>query len=176
MEAPEYDRKKGLSSFDRLILRGAGAHKSLNEISAMTNGVIGPEAVGIRIFEILDARDFLSDAYQRMLLTDEIMELKDVLYEKAVSFGSIDHTRELIKVLTLIDKRLADNKFDLQKALTEITRAQSQLLLQGISLALERSFFELEKRYDNVTKAELLEIFHMAMPDVVREIESHVAV
>ncbi|MET4703037.1 hypothetical protein [Frigoribacterium sp. UYMn621] len=174
MEAPEYDRKKGLSTFDRLILRGAKAGKSPNEISDLTNGVIKPEVVAVRILEILDGRDWLSEAHQRMLLTDEIMELKDVLTVKAVEYGSIDHTRELIKVLTLIDKRLADNKFDLQSALTQISRAQSQLLLSGISLALERSFLELEKRYPEMRKAELLEIFHQAMPDAVREIESRV--
>ena len=174
MDAPEYDRKKGLSTFDRIILRGAGARKSLNEISAQTSGVISPEAVGVRILEILDARDWLSEAHQRMLLTDEIMELKDVLYTKAVEYGSIDHTRELIKVLALIDKRLADSKFDLQSALTQISRAQSQLMLQGISLALERSFLELEKRYPEMRKAELLEVFHEAMPAAVREIEARV--
>jgi hypothetical protein len=176
MEAPEYDRKKGLSSFDRLILRGAKAGKSPNELSALTNGVISPEAVAIRVLEILDSRDWLSEAHQRMLLTDEINELKDSLFEKAVDFGSIDHTRELIKVVTLLDKRLADNKFDLQSALSQISRAQSQLMLSAVSVALERSFLELEKRYPEMRKAELLEIFHEAMPFAVREIESRVAV
>jgi hypothetical protein len=169
-----YDPSKGLSPFDRIMLKGAAAGKSPSEISELTNSVISPAACAARILEILEARDWLSQAQQRMLLTDELMELKDHLKERALEFRDKDSIKPLISMFTLIDKRLADNKFDLQAAMEQISRAHAQLMLSAIGLALERSFLELEKLYPDVQKSVLLAVFHEAMPDVVREIESHV--
>jgi hypothetical protein len=157
-----YDPSKGLSPFDRIMLKGAAAGKSPSEISELTNSVISPAACAARILEILEARDWLSQA------------LKDHLKERALEFRDKDSIKPLISMFTLIDKRLADNKFDLQAAMEQISRAHAQLMLSAIGLALERSFLELEKLYPDVQKSVLLAVFHEAMPDVVREIESHV--
>lgn len=172
----QYDPKKGLSEIDRILLQGAAARKSMQELSELTNGMVKPAEAGQRVKDILSARDWLSQAEMRLLLIDDIMRLKDNLMSKAVTFNDLDAAKPLISVLTLLDKTLAADKFDMTKAMTEINRAHAQLMLSAISLALERSFLELEIRYPGLRKAELLEVFQMAMPDVVREIESRVPV
>lgn len=176
METPKYDPSKGYGPYDKILLKGASAGRSWREISALTNGVIPALAAEARVNEILDARDPLTEAKKRLLLTDDLMQLKDVLMEKAVDFKSLDHAKPLISLLTLLDKRLADTKFDLLKAMTEINRAQAHLMLSAISMALERTFIELEARHTNIQKSELTEIYHLAMPDVVQQIESRVPV
>ena len=174
MDALTYDPNKGLGNMDRILLRGAKAHKSLKEISALTNGVIKPAEAGVRILEILDSRDWLSEAQKKMLLLDDMFELKDQLREQAIEFKNKDAVKPLISLLAQIDKTMAAEKFDLAKAMSEISRAHAALMLSAISLALERSFLELEKRYPDVKKSELTEIFQLAMPAVVREVESRV--
>lgn len=159
---------------DRILIKGAAAHKSWNEISKLTNGVIKPAEAAVRIEEILDGRDPLSDAQYKSLLIDDMMQVKDFLMAKALDFNNMDAVKPLISILTQLDKTLAAEKFDMGKAMNEISRAHAGLMLQGISITLERSFLELEKRYPNVKKSELTEIFQVAMPDAIREIESRV--
>jgi hypothetical protein len=171
-----YRPENGLGNIDKILLRGASAGKSPNELSNLTNGVVKPAEAAVRVQQILDSRDWLSDAQRKALLLDNLHDLKEVLYEKAVTFKSLDAAKPLISLLGQIDKSLAAEKFDLTKAMTEINRAHAGLMLSAISLALERSFLELEKRYPTLQKAELTEIFQTAMPDVVREIESRVPV
>ena len=172
MEAPAYDNKKGLNSFDRLLVRGFAADKSATEVSAMTNGVYSPAAALARVLEILDGRDALSQAHKKMLLTDDLMSLKDVLYEKAVEFKSLDHAKPLIAVLTLIDKRLNEDKFDLQQAMSEISRAHAMLMLQAISKAFERTMDMLEEAHPEITSGELRKVLNESLPLAVYEIES----
>lgn len=174
-EALVYDPHAGLSSIDRILLRGAASHKSPRELSEMTNGTISPEDAAQRVLEVLDSRDWLSVAQAKMLLVDQMHELKDALMEKAIRYQSVAAAIPLVSVLQLIEKTIAAEKLDLNKAMAEISQAHARLMLQGISIALERSFLELEKRYPDIEKTELLEVFQMAMPDVVREIESHVS-
>lgn len=170
----KYDPSKGLGPFDKILLRAAGSRKSPNEMSIAVGGSLTAAQCAARVIELLDSRDWLSQAHQRMLLVDEMMGLKDALWEKAVEYQSVDHVKPLISVLTLIDKTLAADKFDLTKAMSEINRAHAQLMLSAIALTLERSFLELEKRYPDIEKTELLEVFHAAMPDVIHSIESKV--
>ena len=173
-EVLRYDAKKGLGPVDRVLLRGAASGKSANELSALTNGVIKPAESAARVIAILDSRDWLSQAQARMLLIDEMMQLKDELSERVHDFKSRDDVKPLISIFTLLEKAMAAEKLDLAKAMSEISRAHAALMLQGISLALERSFLELEKRYPEIRKVELMEVFHAAMPDVIRELESRV--
>ena len=172
--AMKYEPERALGPIDKVLLRGASAGKSPNEISELTSGIVKPAQAAARIVEILDSRDWLSEAHKKSLLLDDLFALKDKLFTQTVDFGNLDAAKPLISVLGQIDKTLAANKFDLEKEMTEIKSAHARLMLSAISLALERSFLELEKRYPEIAKAELLEVFHAAMPDVVKEIEGRV--
>jgi hypothetical protein len=173
-ELVSYDPKRGLGPVDRAILRGAAAHKSMAEISDIVNGILTPQEAGARILEILDSRDWLSQAQERMLLVDDMMNVKDKLTRDYIDKNMRDEVKPLISILTLLEKTLSAEKFDIEKAIKEISRAQSQLMLAAISLALERTLFELEKRYPDIPRGEVMEIFEMSMPAAVLEIEGHV--
>lgn len=169
-----YDPKRGLGPLDRVLVRGASAGKSPNELSEITNGTVTPAQAAARVLDILAQRKWLSGAQKRDLLLDDMMAVKDSLMSKAIDYHSLEHIKPLISVLTQIDKTLAAEKFDMQKAMAQIDAAHGQIMLAAISLALERSMLELEKRYPNIDKGELLEVFHAAMPDVVKQIEGRV--
>lgn len=169
-----YDPNAGLGPLDRIMIQGAAAHKSPNEISAMTRGRVPAEVVVNRVMEILDTRDWLSQVHMKMLLVDDMMRVKDQLMNSVLEFKDKDNYRPLISILTLLEKTLAAEKVDLKKAMEQISKAHAQVMLAGISLALERTHLELEKRYPNIARSELLEIFNASLPAVVKEIESHV--
>lgn len=173
-EPMRYDPKKGTSAVDKILLRGAAAGKSPEEISALTNGLISPAKAAQRVKDILASRDWLDHIQRKQLLIDDLSELKDMLYEKAIVFKNLDAADHLIKVLNTMQMVIAEDKVDLSVALTQIRQAHAQMMLSAINLALERSLLELEKRYPAIPKGELVEIMHVSFPDVVREIESRV--
>ncbi len=173
-EIQKYDPNAGLGPIDRILLAGAASKRSGNELSAMTNGVLSPAACQQRVIEILDSRSWLTVAQEKMLLVDQMHQLKDSLMERAVQFKSVEAAKPLIAILTLLDKTLATEKIDLAKAMAEINRAHSQIMLAGISVTLDRAFMELEKRYPQFEEAELLEVFNLSMPAAVHEIEARV--
>jgi hypothetical protein len=175
MEPSKYDPEKGLSEIDRILLRGASSGKSPEELSALTNGIVKPANAAGRVLAILESRDWLSQAQRKMLLIDDLMALKDVLYSKAVGARDGESAKPLVSVLTTIMKMLDADKLDIAQAMSQINRAHAQIMLQAISLALERSFLELEKAHPEIEKAELVSVFQSAMPAVVLEIESRVA-
>ena len=170
-----YDPTKGLGAIDKILMRGARDLRSMKEISALTGNRVSPEDCWLRIDELTNSRDIYSDAKVRMLVVDELMELKNKLVD-ASEYNLKDHGQTLLKVITEINKTLTANKFDMKKAMEEISQAQGQMMLRAISLALERSMFELEKRYPEVPAGELKEIYYLALPDVVKQIESQTSV
>lgn len=175
METPKYDPSKGLGPLDRILLRGASANKSWNEISELTNGVISPALAATRVHDILDSRDDLTQAQKKLLLVDDIMAVKDVLYQKAVEFKNLEAAKPLISVLTLLDKQLSADKIDLSKQIDAITRGHARIMLEAIKIALERTFMELERRHPEIDwRDELNEIFINVMPTAVHEIEARV--
>jgi hypothetical protein len=173
-EAFRYNPVGGLSNIDQILLRGARSHKSADELSAMTNGQVKPAEALSRVIDILDSRNVYTTVQKKALLIDDLMALKDSLFEKAVTFSSLDHAKPLIQVLTALDKALVEDKLDVSKAMAEISRAHAQMMLEAISLALERSFTELEKRHPSISQSELSEVFYTVMPEAVRSIESRV--
>ena len=170
-----YDPKRGLSDFDRILLKGAASRKSYTEIAAIVNGVITPAEVGARVQEILDGRDALSQAELRLLAIDDLMAVKDSLMSKAVDYGSTDHAKILVPLLLNLTKLLSESKIDVQKQMEEITRGHAQIMLRAISMALELSMERLEAEHPDIAKGELQAVFQATMPEVIREIESKVA-
>lgn len=173
-EVLKYDSSRGLGNIDRILLRGAAAHKSPTEIAKLTNGVLKPAEVAVRVQEILDDRDWLSEAQTKALLVDDLMQLKDVLVEKAVTFKNLDAAKPLISVLTQLDRTLTAEKFDLNKAMNEISRAHAFLLLQAMDLAFEKLCLDIERAHPEISRAELTTLRQAALPDAIKAIESRV--
>jgi hypothetical protein len=172
-EVLKYDPHVGLGETDRILLRGAASNKSPRELAVLSGGQVTPEEAITRVLDILDSRDWLSVAQAKMLLVDQMHELKDALMERAIEFKSVAAAIPLVAILTLIEKTISAEKLDLSKAMNEISRAHGYLMLQAINVTLERTFLALEKRYPQIEKAELMEVFEQIMPHVVAEIERH---
>lgn len=170
----KYDGTRGLGNIDRILLRGAAAHKSWNEISKLTNGVVKPAEAAVRVQEILDERDPLTEAQKKLLLVDDMMQVKDHLMAKAIDFNSMDAVKPLISILTQLDRTLSAEKFDLNKAMNEISRAHAFLLLQATDLAFERFCLDIERAHPEITRAELIELKNRALPEAIKAIEQRV--
>jgi hypothetical protein len=173
-EALKYDSSRGLGNIDRILLRGAAAHKSPTEIAKLTNGVLKPAEVAVRVQEILDDRDWLTEAQTKALLVDDLMSLKDVLVEKAVTFKNLNAAKPLISVLTQLDRTLTAEKFDLNKAMNEISRAHAFLLLRANELSMEKLCLDIEAAHPEISRAELTALRNNSLPLSIREIESRV--
>jgi len=173
-EIATYKAGKAIGAVDKILLRGASSGKSPEELSALTGGVIKPAKAAQRVRDILSSRDWLSILEKKQLLVDDMMALKDVLYEKAVTYEEGGAAGDLIKVLTTMQRMLSEEKVDLTEAMTQIRKAHAQMMIAAIRIALERSMLELEKRYPDVPGSELVEIFQLALPEAVAEVESRV--
>jgi hypothetical protein len=170
-----YDASIAVGPLDQILLRGAGAGKSPNELSKLVGGTIKPEAAAKRVFDLLASRDWLNQVQRKQLLIDDLMAVKDKLMDQVLKFNMVkDSASPLIKVLGEIGKQLDKDKIDLNAALTQIRQAHADMMLAAIRVALERSFLELEKRHPDVPRSELTEIFQVALPDAVKEIEARV--
>lgn len=170
-----YDPAVGLGPVDKLLLRGASSHKSPEELSRLTAGRVSPAAAAQRVIDILKSRDWLSQVQQKQLLIEDLMMVKDKLMREVIDLNMTkDNSGTLVRVLKEIGDRLDKDKLDLNAALTQIRKAHAEMMLAAIRVAFERSALELEKRYPEVSKGEIHEVFRAALPEAAREIEAHV--
>jgi hypothetical protein len=170
-----YDPTVGLGPVDRILLRGAASHKSPEELSRLTGTTVKPAAAAQRVIDILKSQDWLSQVQQKQLLIHDLMAIKDKLMHEVIDLNMTkDNAGTLVRVLKEIGDRLDKDKLDLNAALTQIRKAHAEMMLAAIRVAFERSALELEKRYPQVSKTELNEVFRMALPEAAREIEAHV--
>jgi hypothetical protein len=166
---------KAYGQVDRILLRGAASGKSPEELSALTNGVVTPARAAQRVRDILASRDWLTQLEREQLILDDLMELKDVLYEKAVVFKSLDAAKPLISLLATIQKAVSEKKIDVNEIIKTITRAQASIMLDGINVAMERMILELERRHPDVFKrGEVYEVLEVAIPEAVEAVEGRV--
>lgn len=174
-DAVKYEPSSANGAIDKVLLRGASSGKSPQELSALTGGTIKPARAAQRVRDILASRDWLTQVERKQLLTEDLMALKDELMRQALDLRQTkDASGPLIKVLALVGKQLDADKLDLESALTQIRKAHAEMMLSAIRLTLERSFHELEKRHTDVSRGELTEIFQLALPDAVQELEARV--
>lgn len=171
----KYEPSGALGPVDKILLRGAASHKSPEELSKLTGGTIKPAAAAQRVIDILKSRDWLSQVQQKQLLIEDLMMVKDKLMREVIDLNMTkDNAGTLVRVLKEIGDRLDKDKLDLNAALTQIRKAHAEMMLEAIRIAFERSALELEKRYPEVGRGEINEIFRMALPDAAREVEAHV--
>lgn len=176
LNAPsKYDPSTATGVVDKILLRGASAGKSPEELSKLTGNTIKPAAAAQRVRDILASRDWLTQVERKQLLIEDLMAVKDKLMQQVLDFNMVkDSASPLIKVLGEIGKQLDKDKLDIEAALTQIRRAHAEMMLTAIRATLEHTSLELEKRHSAVSRAELSQVFQLALPEAVREIEARV--
>jgi hypothetical protein len=170
-----YEPSAALGPVDKILLRGASSGRSPEELSKLTGGTVKPAAAAQRVIDILKSRDWLTQVQRKQLLIEDLMTLKDKLMREVIDLNMTkDNSGTLVRVLKEIGDQLDKDKLDINAALTQIRKAHAEMMLAAIRVALERSALELEKRYPDVSKSELNEVFRMALPEAAREVEAYV--
>jgi hypothetical protein len=108
------------------------------------------------------------------LILDDLMVLKDKLMG-LVQSGVVEKTAApLNATLKTIASFVTNRKTDLNALMTQVKRAQAQMMLSAISVALERTNMRLEALHPDIPRGELASIFAEVFPEVVLELETRV--
>lgn len=164
------------TNLDRDILRMAASRASYAEISRAINNELSPSEVAVRVDELLNARDQLTNAQQRLLLIDELHELKDKLREMVVDNSALDHASTLLRTLQVIGDRLDKERVDVRTEMEQIRRAHASLMMGAINLFAQKLAIEIEKRHPEIDwNNEVATLVQTILPSAIQEIESRVA-
>jgi len=147
---------KEISVLDDLLLRSAAGGKSGVEIERIT-GIPADQAVQ-HVKQLLASRDIWTEHEQRLLLLQELQELKESLQGAAIKNGDPESARLLLKTLELIGKRLDSQKVEIDENLLKLTRFQERILLRAMDSALNFAKKELAAKYPDIPSYELDEL------------------
>lgn len=165
-----------LGEMDRRIMRLASSRASMVEISRSIDGRLTPAQVYDRIEQITNDRDALSNSTQRLLLLDDLHELKDKLHEMVVSNNALDHASTLLRTLQVIGDRLDRERIDVKTEMEQIRRAHASLMMSAINLFAQKLALELEKSHPEIGwDGEVARLVQLVLPSAMQEIESRVS-
>lgn len=145
-----------ISVLDDLLLRSAAGGKSGLEIERAT-GIPADQAVQ-HVKQLLATRDIWTEHEQRNLLLQELHELKDSLYDRAIKSGDTESASLLLKTLDAIGKRLDSQQVVLDENLLKLSRFQEKILLRAMDAALEFAKKELAEQYPEIPRYKLDEL------------------
>lgn len=149
------------------------ARRSPNEIEALT-GIPAGEVLE-RLSTLFDSRTWRDDVQEERLILMEYGDLLEDVKDRLDTAKSEEGFASIARVamtglkdlMDRLEKRRAANNEDMEK----VNRAQAALMVEAISLAMERAALELQKRYPEVEIAEISEVFSEALPAVIERIE-----
>jgi DNA helicase HerA-like ATPase len=139
---------KEISVLDDLLLRAASGGKSGVEIQRIT-GIPADQAVQ-HVKQLLASRDIWTEHEQRLLLLQELQELKESLQDSAIKGGDTDSARLLLKTLELIGKRLDSQRVNIDENMLKLTKFQEEILLRAMDSALNFAKKQLAERYPEI--------------------------
>jgi DNA helicase HerA-like ATPase len=139
---------KEISVLDDLLLRAASGGKSGVEIQRIT-GIPADQAVQ-HVKQLLASRDIWTEHEQRLLLLQELQELKESLQDSAIKGGDPDSARLLLKTLELIGKRLDSQRVNIDENMLKLTKFQEEILLRAMDSALNFAKKQLAERYPEI--------------------------
>jgi hypothetical protein len=164
---PAYEPGKGLGALDKLLMRGAAANKSGRELSALTNGIISPAAAMARVDEIVEERNWLSEARREMLLLDEFYALKDKLLTTFELTKDLDYAKVLRQVLGDIGNRLDKRQKALDVDLNSLYGNQARLMAEAIELTFQKAFASLQAANPAIDNQTVRLALETALPQAV---------
>lgn len=160
----------------RRILRGFSAGQSAEEVAeSATNGTMTPAQVLVRAQDALKSHDPLSEAEKRRLLVWEAQQLLESIRDDAIKYGDPKARESFMKSIRLVGDMLTQADTNVHEISTKLQFAQAQVMASAISLAFEKSVFELQKRYPEVDDIVAREILMSSLPSAVHEIELNTA-
>lgn len=158
---------------DEELIRGAALGESGEELSARVDGLINPAKALARVKEILASRDVYSQIERKQLWQFQVSYVIDKLMERVVN-NKLDKTRDLLTALDMTRQAIQDDKLDVKAAMEQINAAHAQLMIGALSLAMDKTAFELEQRH-GIKPGELKEVLAENMVPAMESIESKVS-
>jgi len=162
-----------LSKLDQQLLKSAVSEKrSAVELSRAVKGVITPEQALLRLKELLDASNPLSEAEERRLLILDARRVMGILNE-FVEAGDMQAIGEYRRFLKDVGERLDKAQVNVDAISTKLTNAYAQIMSSAISAAFERMPEALLQRGVSVDMIEIEGVFQEVLPAVVSRLEGH---
>ena len=163
-----------LSKIDqKLLLAAVSDKRSAKELSEAVGRLYSPEEALLRLKELLDASNPLSEAEERRLLILDARRVMGVLNE-FVESGDIAAIGEYRRFLELVAGRLDKAMINIDMVSTKLTSAYAMVMVK----ALEESFKALPAAFlqqgIDLPLEQLNGIFQEVMPATVLAIESSV--
>ena len=155
----------------KLLLAAISEKRSAKELSRAVNGVITPEQALLRLKELLDVSDPLSEAEERKLLILDARRVMAIL-NTSVEAGDIQAIGEYRRFLETVAKRLDAAEVNVDAIATKLTGAYAQIMSSAISAAFEAMPRALEQRGLQLDMIEVEGVFQEVLPAVVATIES----
>lgn len=171
--AEKYDRGLANGPIDRKLLRAAADGLSGKEMSAAVGGTIAPELAIQRVRDLLESRNWATFFEQEQLILESINDILASLREW-VAAGSVQHIKAALQALKMKQDALAKHRMSPEDAANIVLDGQARIMLSAIQTAMLSAADELGRRYPEIPKTEVHEVFLLALPGAVETIERRI--
>lgn len=161
---------QGESAIEARLLDEATQFQSPKEISKKLNGAVKPKAVLETITDLLDKRDFLTEAQQDRLLMRDLQKLKNDLQQKVKDDDQAAYG-PLVRVLEQIGKRIDKLKEQSDDKYLQIQSIYARLLVDAVSVMADRILLRLQANFPEIQYEELSSIVEESLPLAIQAIE-----
>lgn len=165
---------QGESAIEARLLDEATQFQSPKEISKKLNGAVKPKSVVDTVTELLDKRDWLTEAQQDRLLMRDLQKLKNDLQAKVQDDDQAAYG-PLVRVLEQIGKRIDKLKEQSDDRMLQIQEAHARVMFQAIEVAFHTSVLKLQERYPEFDRIELQEILEESLPLALKSLDDKIA-
>lgn len=167
-----------LSGLDKQLLDMANKRFTGEQMEAELGGRVSAARCIQRVREILKSQNYLDTVERQSLLLLDLVELKDILFQRVRDEGGITTDRHGNDYWTLGDPRWSANLIrllkeframietsagEIEKNANTIRSAHRDIMYNAMELTFERFVFDLEKQFD-IPKSVLMEMFEKAIP------------
>lgn len=182
----------GMSAADKKILDAASRGLSPEEIAEEIGMGLTALRAGQRVREILKARDWLSVVERKMLLMDQVTDLREYINDQMQAdkegHTSIDGrgreiyipsdprwAQNMIALLKEVARIIEVDSKNLSDEVSTIRDAHAHLMVEAIDLAFQQLVFAIRKEYPDVQTTDLYRFVEAAMPKAIELVESRTA-
>lgn len=148
-ELPSPDKHgSGLSRLDQDLIRYAADNKTPHEMEVLTN--IPAAQCAMRVQQILESRDWLSEKEREWLLIDDLYQLKSMLQRQVEANLDPSDASNLIRLLRLLGERIERQSRNIHEEADAIVKAQANELMRLLVAGFDAAKKRLEELYPEV--------------------------
>jgi hypothetical protein len=179
-----------LSMLDKKILKAASKRMTPTQISEHLDGIISPAAAAQRAREILSAWDWLSINEQRALILMDMIELKEILFDRVRQEGGLVETRDGEMTFTLGDPRWSANLMKLLGQMNDlitketanvdserqsIRHAHGMVMVRAIEMTFDSLARDLRAEFPQVPEERMRLAIESALPLAIATVDAAIS-